>query len=72
MFGQLSLYFLSCVEGGGFGDGFGGMGCGGCCSSVGGVEGCCRGGSSDCGRNALLITCSAGCPCLSFASSCCL
>ena len=29
-------------------------------------------GSSDCGRNALLITCLAGCPCLSSASSSCL
>ena len=32
----------------------------------------CRGGSSNCGSNPLVITCLAGCPCLSFASSCCL
>ena len=41
MFGLLSFYLVSCVEVGGFGDGFGGNVCGGFCRSVGGGEGCC-------------------------------
>ena len=42
MTGLLSFNLVSFVEGGGFGDGFGGDGCGGCGSSVSGGEGCCR------------------------------